>query len=69
MAQQPHAAAGHRRAHRGGRVVAAAVIDVDDLVIGVAVESGADLGDERRDVRRLVARGDDDGEVHERLAV
>ena len=52
------------RVNGGGGVVARAVIDIDDLVIERAVERGADLRHQRRDVRRLVAHGNDDGQVH-----
>ncbi len=48
----------------GGGVVARPVIDIDDLVIEGAVERGTNLRHQRRDVRRLVAHGDDDGKLH-----
>src|SRR5262249_8709702 len=48
-----------RDALRGG--IGRAVIDVDDLVIPAAIERGADLLDQRRDVVGLIAHGDNDG--------
>ncbi len=53
----------------GGGAVGAAIIDVDDLVGGDAIQRGADLGDQRRDVLGFVLDGDDDREVHERAAL
>src|SRR6185437_10159905 len=51
----------------GDGAVARPVIDVDDLVIDTTAESGGDFTDQRRDVRRFVAHGDDDGEVHKTI--
>ena len=62
VAQRAHRrAAAARRAQRLGRVVGRAVVDIDDLVRH-AGQRGLDLGDQGRDVGRLVAHGDDDGQ-------
>src|SRR5947208_1196817 len=44
--------------------IAAAVIDIDDLVIEEIIERGSDFGDERRDIAGLVLDRDDDRNFH-----
>ena len=64
---QPGEAAGEAGDLGGGRV-GAAVVDIDDLIVERAIQRGADLGDERRDILGLVAHGNDDRKIHENAA-
>src|SRR5215472_853085 len=66
VAQQPHLRnfAGDSR-NLGNSPIAAAVIDIEDLVFGQTVECGTDLADERPDVFRLVLYRNDDRQIHE----
>jgi hypothetical protein len=55
----------HLPARRGGRAVAAPVVDEHDFVIvfgAKAIDDVADALDQRRDVRRFVVERDDDTE-------
>ena len=50
-----------RRGQHGQRVVAAQVVDVDDLEIDLAAQRGGNFAEQRDDIVTLVVHGHDDG--------
>ena len=51
-----------RQPHR--RRIAAAIVNIDDLELPPALKRGVDLREQRQDVLRFVADGDDYGKLH-----